>query len=186
MHAMAVGVAASASALVVISGGTPARSSDAPLGGRPSLSVFGTIHPELTPYRVPVGAQTPRVQLASLETDFTTDTVEAAEDTQTTAPVAPADGASFTARFNSSFGERLSSFEERFATRTGDSDRMGDWVQPPQTLALAEPGSDVPMPPEGPKRQNVRLASLGAPPSVAAGTRASIGTPRGDALSPEL
>src|SRR5262245_12186142 len=156
MHAMAVGIAASASALVVISGGTPARSSDAgSVGARPSLSVFGTIHPELTQYRVPVGAQAPRVRLASLETDFTTDTVAAAEYRERTAPVAPADGASFTARFNSSFGERSSSFEERFATRTGDSDRAAGWVQPPQTLAMAEPTSaeptsDVPMPPEAP------------------------------------
>jgi Protein of unknown function (DUF2778) len=187
LHAMAVGIAASASALVFISGGTPARSSDGGSGvARPSLSVFGTIHPELAQFRVPVGAQAPRVQLASLETDFTPEMPASLDDRQMTEPTAPADGASFVARFNSSFGERSSSFEERFATRTADSAPKPDWVQPPQTLALTEPDSDIPLPPEAPKRQNIRLASLGPLPSVTAGTRASVGTPsRSDAMSPE-
>src|SRR5262245_59558333 len=176
LHSMAVGVAAMAGGLVFISGGTPARSSDTGSGlGRPSLSVFGTIHPEIAQYRVPVGAQAPLVQLASLETDFTTDTA-AADEQQTTAPMAPADGASFATRFNSSFTDRLSSFDERFATRTADPSPLAGPVQPPQMLAMAGPdvtltepgvataesGSDVPLPPEAPKRQNIRLASLGA------------------------
>ena len=188
LHAMAVGVAALAGGLVFISGGTPARSSDpGPDRGRPTASVFGTIHPEISQYRVPVGARTPLVRLASLEADFTPDMASATDDREATTPVAPTDGASFAARFNSSFTERLSSFDERFGPATGDAAALPAPAQPPRTLARAEPGSDIPMPPESPKRQNTRQAMLAPPPSATAVTPASLGSPlRSDPTSSEL
>jgi hypothetical protein len=114
-----------------LSGGTPALSSyPGSLSGRLIASVFGTIHSQNDEHRSSANSQTPKVRLASLERDFMTGTVSAASEGRTTGPVRPKDRAYFDQRFNSSFGERFSSFDERFAAMM-ESDR-------PRTLPAAD------------------------------------------------
>jgi len=174
---MVAGVVALAITLAFNSGGTPAGSSDpGSRGGRLDVSVFGTIHPHIGQYRAPVGSQVPRVRLASLATDFAADNF-AANEGQTTAAMAATDRASFDERYNSSFGERFSPFDERFAAPTEGEPELTPRSAPrPRTVPVAELGRDSPARPETPKRQNARLAMLAPPASAAAATRALAGT----------
>jgi hypothetical protein len=165
---MVAGMAASAVALASISGGTPASSS-APgsPGGGLIASAFEAIYSETGQDRASASLQIPGVRLASLETDFMTGAASAAADGQTTELVPPEDGVSFDERFNSSFGERLLSFHERFAATT-ESDR-------PRTLSAPELGRDSLAPPETPKRENPRLTMLSPAANPTAVTPASVG-----------
>jgi len=139
--------------------------------GQVIAAAFETIYSEPDDSPAPVSPLLSRVRLASLETDLMTGTASAANEVQTTEPMAP-DGASFDTRFNSSFGERFSSFDERFETTTDEPTPPS--VQPVRTLPAAEVDRDSPARPATPKRQNVRLAMVGPPASTAALTKASV------------
>src|SRR5215216_2966840 len=174
-------IAALAIALAFTFGGTPVRSSDpVSRGGRLIESIFGTINSNTGEYRAPVSSQIPRVRLASLETDFTTDPASAADEGQTTAAMAAADRASFEKRF---FGERFSSFDERFgATTKGDPQLRPRSVQRPGRSPAAEIGRDGPASLEAPKRQNARVAMLAPSADPAAVTQASVGAASSKAI----
>ena len=184
LRSTVAGAAALAISLAFISLGTPARSYDpGPRGAR----LTGMIYSDIGQYRAPL-------RLASLETDFTTDEPAADDEQQETAAMAAEDGASFTTRFNSSFGERLSSFEERF---DGMRQTAPQPMHPPTALALAtlEPGLDGLLAPETPKRQNAQVAALAPAASATAAIRASVPIPpskpirtadaRSDSMLPE-
>ena len=101
----------------------PALSSDPGLpSGRLIASVFGAIHSQTDEHRSLASSQIPKVRLASLEPNFVTGVVSAANEGPATGAVRPKDRAYFDQRFNSSFGERFSSFDERFAAMM-ESDR---------------------------------------------------------------
>jgi Protein of unknown function (DUF2778) len=170
LHAMVAGMAASAVALASISGGTPAGSSDPESpGNRLIAAAFEAIYSETGEYRDPAVSQIPRVRLASVGTDFTTGTASAADEAQTTGAIPAKDRASFHDRFNSSFGERLLAFDERFAN-TPESDR-------PRALSAVELGRDSLAPPETPKRENPQLAMLSPAAKTPAVTPASVSLP---------
>lgn len=118
-RSVSVGGAALIIAFAVKSGGTPAGSAEAGLQGeRPSISVFGTIHPEIFDLRPPVGSQIPArpgVRLASLETGFDAGVAAEESPTQVEASTPTTHHASFDERF-ASIVERFASFEERFAS----------------------------------------------------------------------
>jgi hypothetical protein len=164
------GMAASAVALVSVSGGTPASSSDPESpGGRLIEAAFETLYSDIGEYGALVNSQTLRVRLASLHMHFTVDAAPA-DNEQTTAPVPATDRASFDERFNSSDRERLSSFDERFASATeGNRELPPRSVQRPGWLAAAE------LPLETPKRQDARLAMPAPADDAAAVTKGSVG-----------
>jgi hypothetical protein len=116
------------------------------------------------------------VRLASLETDFMTRAASAADAGQTTSAMAATDRVFFDERFNSSFGERFTSFDHRFATTTeGDPGPTLRSVQRPDSLSAAELGPDSLARLETPKRQNARLAMLTPPANAPAVTQPSVG-----------
>ena len=167
LPSLIAGIAASAITFALVSGGTPALSSDpGSLSGRLIASVFGTIHSQTDEHRSSASSQIPKVRLASWEPDFMTGTVSAASEGRTTGPVHPKDSAYFDQRFNSSFDERFSSFDERFAAMM-ESDR-------PRTLPAAEPGRGSWALPESPKRQNPRVTMLAPAAGATAVTRGSV------------
>jgi hypothetical protein len=167
LNSMIAGMAASAVALASMSG-TPASSSDPESpGGRLIASAFEAIYSELDEDRASASLQIPKVRLASVDTDFATGTASAADQGQATDPVRPKDRASFDERFNSSFGERLLSFDARFGP-TPESDR-------PRTLSAVELGRDSLAPPETPKRENARLTMIAPAANAAPVTQASVG-----------
>ena len=196
LYSMAAGIAALASAFVVWSDGKTAASPDsASGGGRLLASVFAPIHSDVGPSRVSAIPQMPRVRLASLEADVTSVSAFADDEPQTAAATPSPDGASFGARFNSSFGDRSYSFHERFGTDSATV--MALSVQRADSLAAeSAPTADVPMPPEAPRRQNGQLAALAFAPAAGATavTRPSDTTPnkpirlanaRSDSMLPE-
>jgi hypothetical protein len=147
------GIAASAITLASMSAGAP--SSDPESAGRHVLgSLVATIHSEIGEYRASTSAQIPGVRLASLHTDGTTDSAFAKQPA--------ADRSSFDARFNSSFGARFLSFDERFGAATkGDREPTATRsVQQPDRLQAAEPARDNLARPETPKGRNARQAVL--------------------------
>ena len=156
------GMVASAVTLAPMSEGKPARSADpgSPGGGRIE-SVFATIHSDIGDYSAPASAQRPGVRLASLDMDFTADTASAGNEGQTTGAIPATRRASFKERFNSSYGERFSSSDERLGAATeGDREPTPRSVQRAPRLPVAELGRDSPARLEAPKRQNARLAML--------------------------
>jgi hypothetical protein len=167
LSSLIAGIAASAVTFAPVSGGTPALSSDpGSPSGRLIASVFGTIHSQSDEFRSSASSQIPKVRLASLEPDFMTGTVSAASEGQMTGPVGPKDRAYFDQRFISSFGERFSSFDERF-TATMEGDR-------PRTLPAAQPGLGNWARPESSKRQNARVTMLAPAAGATAVTRGSV------------
>jgi len=167
LPSLIAGIAASAVTFAPVSGGTPALSSDpGSLSGRLIASVFGTIHSQTDEHRSSASSQIPKVRLASLEPDFMTSTVSAASEGQTTEQVRPKDRAHFDQRFNSSFGERFSSFDERFAAIM-EGDR-------PRTLPADESVRGSQARPESPKRQNARATLLASAAGATAVTRGSV------------
>lgn len=103
LRSVTAGIAALGMGVAVKSGAMPAGPADAGLqGGRPGISVFGTIHPKLLAVGHPVGSQMPTgrgVRLASL--DMPADA--------TAAERMPA-GAAAAARQRASFQDRFASF----------------------------------------------------------------------------
>jgi hypothetical protein len=92
----------------------------------PSVSVFGTIHPEIYRYRAPIGSEHPtnRVRVASLDPgigDLTFDEADMLADKR--APASESESASFEERF-AALDDKVASFDERFGSaarkRTGD------------------------------------------------------------------
>ena len=164
------GLAASAVALVSISAGTPASSSDpGSPGGHLIEAAFETLYSDIGEYGALVNSQTPRVRLASLHMHLTADAAPADNEGQTTAPVPATDRASFDERFNSSYRERFSPFEERFAAATeGDPELTSRALQRPDWLAAAEQRLETL------KHENARRAMLAAA-NAAAVRQASIG-----------
>jgi Protein of unknown function (DUF2778) len=162
LYSMAAGIAALASAFVVLSE-MPAPSSDSRSHSARIAAAFGTIHSDTQPYRTAAAPQMAPVRLASLEADVSLTTF-AADEAQM-APAPTIDGASFGDRFNSSFGDASSSFHQRFETESPTV--MVHAVQRPDDVAAAEPGpvANVPMPPEAPHRQNGQLAALALAPT---------------------
>src|SRR5262249_41904775 len=111
LPSLIAGVAASAVTFASVSGETPALSSDPGSQSGPLIaSVFGTIPSQTGEHRSSPNSQTPK-SLGSLEPEFVTDPVAAAEG-QSMGPVRPLDRAYFDQRFNASFGERFLSFDE--------------------------------------------------------------------------
>jgi hypothetical protein len=103
-----------------------------------------------TPTSLPI----PEVRLASLEMDFTADIASAGHEGQTT-------GSSFRERFYSSYGERFSSFEERFGAKSeGKPEPAPRSLQRAPALVAAELDRDSPARLEEPKRPNAQLAML--------------------------
>jgi Protein of unknown function (DUF2778) len=167
LPSLIAGIAASAVAFAPESGGSSALSADPALSsGRLIASVFETIHSQTDENHSSASSQIPNVRLTSLEPDFMTGAVSAAREGETTGPVRPKDRAYFDQRFNSSFGERFLSFDERFAV-TMESDR-------PRTMPAAEPGRGKWAPPEPPKRQNARVTMLAPAAGATAVTRGSV------------
>src|SRR5215216_927955 len=164
LRSMVAGMAAFV--LVFIDEGMPATPSDpGSLGGRLIVSVFGTIYSETGEYRAPGRSHTAGVRLASLETDFAMHTASAAGERTAATAVTEADRDFFDQRFKASFGERFSSFEERFGAMTqGDPEQTPRSIQRPSTLPAAELSRDGLTPLETPKRGNARLAML--PPAA--------------------
>src|SRR5207244_239215 len=146
---------------------TPALSPDpGSPSGRSVASDFGTIHSQTEEHRSSANSQTPKLRLASLEPDFRTGIISAASKGQTTGPIGQKDRAYFEQRFNSSFGEQFSSFDERFGAATMESDR-------PRTLPEGKLGGDSRARPESPKRQNARVPMLAPAAGATAVTRGS-------------
>jgi hypothetical protein len=116
-----------------------------------------------------------------------TGTVSAASEGRTTGPIRPKDRAYFEQRFNSSFGERFSSFDERIAAMM-ESDRprtlpAADFDERfaammesdrPRMLPAAEPGRGSRARPESPRRQNARVTMLAPAAGTPAVTRGSV------------
>jgi hypothetical protein len=157
------GVVASVIAFAPMSeGAAPSAHSDSP-GGPLIDAAFAAIYSDSEEDDAPASAQSSGVRRASLETDFAGATASAGNEAQTTA-------SSFRERFNSSYGERFSSFGERFGAAERDREPTPHSVQR-ATVPAAE--LDRPARLEAPKRPNVRLAmlapateaSLGAEPS---------------------
>ena len=110
-----------------------------------------------------------QIRLASLESDFSSYIGPAAEERQRT------NGASFNDRFASSFGDRVSSFNERFSfTTEAASDMATNSIQPSRSVSELQVGPDAR--PEPVKRQNARLAMLHAPSGPLPGARPSVAT----------
>jgi hypothetical protein len=161
------GMSASAVALASISGGTPDPASP---GGRVIKSDFGPTYSGIGEYRAPASSQVPRVRLASLHVHVTADTASAGSERQTTAPLPATDRASFDERFNSSYGERFASFEERFVAATdGDRESTPRLVERPGWLAAAEPRLETRKP------ENARLAMAAPADNSAAAAKPSAG-----------
>lgn len=143
MRTVSFGIAALALGFAFKSGGTfAAASADVGLHGGPTVSVFGTIHPDIFRLRTPIGAQIPEnpgVRLASLDTDVAS---WAALDDETGSLTA----ASFDDRFGTYANQpaRLASFDERFGPGTGEPRNP--------VLRRAEPAPK-------PASQGMRLAS---------------------------
>jgi Protein of unknown function (DUF2778) len=153
------GVVASVVAFAPLSeGAAPSAHSGSPGGGLID-SAFAAIYSDSEDDDAPASSHNPGVRLASLDTDFTGTIASAGNIGQTT-------GSSFRERFNSSYGERFSSFEERFGAKTG-----GDREVAPRSVRRALPAAELDSPArlEAPKRPNVRLAML------APATEASLG-----------
>jgi hypothetical protein len=177
----AAAMVASVVALAPIPGGTSAGPSDpAPADGRVIEPAFG-IYSDIG-YRAPATSLSPRVRLASLETDFTAHTGSAGSEAHATASMPATDRASFTQRFNSSYGERFASFGARFAPTAGDREPTRP-VQHAPGLA-AEPGRDDVARPEAPRRRNARLAMLAPAADAAALAPGSVGAAPGRAMRP--
>jgi hypothetical protein len=144
------GVVASAVTFApMIEGAAPSAHSASP-GARVIDAAFAAIYSDSEDDDAPAGSRSPGMRLASLDTDFTAATAFAGNAGQTM-------GSSFRERFHSSYGERLSSFEERFGARTD-----GDREPAPRSVQRARPAAELDGPPrlEAPKRPNVRLAML--------------------------
>ncbi len=155
--------------LAIKVGGTFAGSADAgSQDDRPSVSVFGTIHPDLFDLRRPIGAEIPNtggVRLASLETGVTSDATETSSDSN-----------SSVARYHPSFEERFGpSFAARFASLSSFNDRFAPsfdrFAMPivgalpaPRMLSAGVPASDTA------KRDAARAVSppVSVPATVAA------------------
>jgi hypothetical protein len=154
--------------LAIKVGGTFAGSGDAgSQDERPSVSVFGTIHPDLFDLRRPIGAEIPNtggVRLASLETGVTSDAAaDAGSDSNSSSPRYHA---SFEERFGPSFAARfasLSSFDDRFAP---SFDRFAmpivGALPAPRMLSAGVPASD------GAKRDAARAVAVAQPVSMPA------------------
>src|SRR5262245_23306603 len=99
---MAAGIAGLASAFVVWSDGKTASSDS----DRLIAAAFAALHSDVGSSRAAAIPQTPRVVLASVETDI------AADEAQMAPATLAIDGVSFRDRFNSSFNDRSSSFED--------------------------------------------------------------------------
>jgi Protein of unknown function (DUF2778) len=137
-------------------------------------SAFAAIYSDSEDDDAPASSQSSRMRLASLEMDFTADIASAGNEGQTTGSIPATDRASFKERFNSSYGERFSSSDERLgATVEGDGELTPRSVQ--RALPAAELGRDSPARLEAPKRQNARLAMLAPAANAAAVTQASAG-----------
>jgi hypothetical protein len=120
--------------------------SDVGPGERPSVSVFGTIHPKVLNLPRPVGSQLPgnaRVRLASLQVDVDAAAVE--DEMPAATPGSTRHDASFNERFVTSFGA---------AREQGDESVLFGRPVSPQHLV-------------GPSR--AKLATLGAPARPPAG-----------------
>ena len=145
-------------------------------GERLSDSAFAAIYSDSEDDDAPASSQSSRMRLASLEMDFTADIASAGNEGQTTGSIPATDRVSFKERFNSSYGERFSSSDERLgATVEGDGELTPRSVQRAPRLPVAELGRDSPARLEAPKRQNARLAMLAPAANAAAVTQASAG-----------
>ncbi|MFZ1883768.1 MAG: DUF2778 domain-containing protein [Rhodoplanes sp.] len=122
VRAIPYGIAAVALGVVLRLPGTLAGPADV----GPSVSVFGTIHPEIYRYRAPIGSEHPvnRVRVASLDPgigDITFDEADMLADKR--APASESESASFEERF-AALDDKVASFDERFGSaarkRTGD------------------------------------------------------------------
>jgi hypothetical protein len=161
------GIAASAVTFAPVSGGTPALSSDLGSPGGRIASVFETINSQTDKHHISAGLLIPKVYLASLGPDFSTGTVSASRGGEATGPIRPKDY--FDQRFNSSFGELFSSFDERFAAMME--------TDGPRILPSAEPDRGSRVRPESPKRPNAQMTML-TPAGAATVTRGSaVGKP---------
>jgi hypothetical protein len=163
------GVVAAAVAFAPMSEGTARSAYSGSPSGHLIDSAFAAIYSDSEDDDAPASSD-PGMRLASLETDVTGTIASANNAGQTTGSLLATDSASFRQRFSSSYGERFSSFEERFGARTD-----GDREPAPRAVHRApsppaEFGRDSPARREAPRRPNVRLAML-AP----AATQASLG-----------
>jgi len=133
------GVAVSAIALASAFGGALAGSSDSASPGTRITSAFATIHAQIGDDRASPGLQISNVRLASLHTQVTAATALTGNEGQTAASRPATDRASFDERFNSLHGERLASFDQRFAAaQAGARDRAPSSLQRSDWLAAAE------------------------------------------------
>jgi hypothetical protein len=130
---------------------------------RPTDAAFAAIYAETEDEEAPPKLQNAAVRLASVATDVT-GTVSAYNAWQASSLLAD-DGASFRQRFNSSYGERSASFEDRFG-HTADETRE----PAPRSVQGDRPARlDIP------RRANTRLAML-SPATESAPSKRSVVT----------
>ena len=143
------GIVAIVLGFVLKSPGTQADPADIGLRAeRPSISVFGTIHPDIFRFRAPIGSQpaVDRVRVASLDPQAGFDATADEQDTLGDEPVSAWRNASFDERFASlddrpaSFHERFASFDERSASF---DERFGSATREPTRSVRLPPDRDL-------------------------------------------
>jgi Protein of unknown function (DUF2778) len=119
VRAIPFGIAAMFVGFILKSAVTQAGPADTGLSG-PSISVFGTIHPDIFRLRAPLGSGHPgeRIRLASLGPQFQFDVPASDADMLTDASASACANASATASLDerfAAFDDRPASFDKRFA-----------------------------------------------------------------------
>jgi hypothetical protein len=133
---------------------------------RPTDAAFAAIYAETEDEEAPASLQSATVRLASVATDVT-GTVSAGNAAHGSLLID--DGASFRQRFNSSYGDRSASFEERFG--------KAEETREPAPRS-AESGRERPARLEVPRRPNTRLAMLSPANEASLGTAPDKPDPR--------
>ena len=143
------GIVAIVLGFVLKSPGTQADPADIGLRAeRPSISVFGTIHPDIFRFRAPMGSQpaVDRVRVASLDPQAGFDATADEQGTLGDEPVSAWRNASFDERF-ASLDDRPASFHERFASvdeRSASFDeRFGSATREPTRSVRLPPDRDL-------------------------------------------
>lgn len=144
------GVVASAVAFMPMSDAARSAVSSAP-DARVVDSAFAAIYADGEDDDAPARSQGPRVRLASVATDVTAAAASARNAGHATGSLLAPDSPSFRQRFYASYGERFSSFEERFVPET-------EGTREPTPRAVQR--ADSPTRLDAPRRPNTRLAML--------------------------
>jgi type VI secretion system (T6SS) effector TldE1-like protein len=176
LRSMIAAVAASAVAIASIPARTPADSNAESL----SEGQIEAFYKDGGEDRGAASSRVPDLRLASADVGLAEDLALAANAARTMGPAPVPDAASFSARFSSSFGERSSSFDERFgASREGDAEPNARTLLRPGNVETTDAGRENVVRPEAKRR----VASLG-PVSTEAAAPASVASLPNKSLRP--